>query len=246
MASKQKKAVSEACAVLQDVIGDIPFASRREKATRALQTMTRFIGELRRERAVMKSELESKPALPTKERLDASRQAVNDLKLELDRVNQKLRSTEGALKSQTPAETSQARLGRLIKGPDQPKTTAKDERLRREQLRRLLPVYLPDIAEAVLTANVDVLTIHQDAFAAGYHADEYTLLGMSVKYAGEFGMPISFNGTNGETCGNDAPEVQVRNQKRLCRENMPVARQSEPARKRSWLHRLVFGPKVGK
>lgn len=246
MSLKQKKAVSDACEDLQAAIGYMPPASHREKATRALQTMTRVIGELRRERAVMKSELESKPALPTKEQLDASRQAVNDLKLELDRVSQKLRTSEGALKSQTLAETSQARLGRLVKGPDQPKTTAKGEKLRREQLHRLLPKYLPDIVKVIRTDNIDVLTIHQDAFASSFHADEYTLLGMSVKYAGEFGMAVSFSGTNGETCGSDSCEAQVHKQKQLCRENTPVARQSEPARKRSWLHRILFGPKAGK
>ncbi len=244
--ASQKKAASEACQVLQDAIGTIQDTRRRGEATQALQTMTRFIGELRREKAALKSELASKPARATQEQLDASRQAVNDLKLELDRVSQKLRTSDGALRRQTLSETSQARLSQLIKGPDQPKTTAKDERLRREQLRRLLPTYLPDIVEAILTANVDVLTIHQDAFASGYHADEYTLLGMSVKYAGEFGMAVSFSGTNGETCGNDASEVQVCNQKRLCRENMPVTRQSEPARGRSWLQRIFFGPKAGK
>ncbi|MFO0843418.1 MAG: hypothetical protein U0797_13635 [Gemmataceae bacterium] len=43
------------------------------------------------------------------------------------------------------------------------------------------------------------MLLHQDAFAAGYHMDEYTLLGVAVKYAGLYGVRISIGGTNHET-----------------------------------------------
>lgn len=43
------------------------------------------------------------------------------------------------------------------------------------------------------------LVLHQDAFAAGYDDDEYTLLGMAVKYAGLKGVVLSITGKNHET-----------------------------------------------
>jgi len=43
------------------------------------------------------------------------------------------------------------------------------------------------------------MVLHQDAFAAGLDDDEYTLLGMAVKYAGLYGVAISVIGTNHET-----------------------------------------------
>ena len=43
------------------------------------------------------------------------------------------------------------------------------------------------------------MVLHQDSFAAGYHDDEYTLLGMAVKYAGLNGVEVKVIGTNHET-----------------------------------------------
>ncbi len=43
------------------------------------------------------------------------------------------------------------------------------------------------------------MMLHQDSFAAGYHDDEYTLLGMAVKYAGLHGVVVTVIGTNRET-----------------------------------------------
>jgi hypothetical protein len=44
-----------------------------------------------------------------------------------------------------------------------------------------------------------VVLIHQDAFAADYQEEEYSLLGKAVKYAGLFGKDILINGKNSET-----------------------------------------------
>lgn len=41
--------------------------------------------------------------------------------------------------------------------------------------------------------------MHQDAFAAGYDDEEYTLLGMAMKYAGLQGVTIRVIGKNEET-----------------------------------------------
>ena len=38
------------------------------------------------------------------------------------------------------------------------------------------------------------MVLHQDAFAVGLDDDEYTLLGMAVKYAGLYGVAISVIG----------------------------------------------------
>lgn len=64
--------------------------------------------------------------------------------------------------------------------------------------------YLPDFARAVAEiAPRDepdgTIVLHQDAFAAGYDDDEYTLLGMAVKYAGLSGISVTVIGKSHET-----------------------------------------------
>jgi hypothetical protein len=44
-----------------------------------------------------------------------------------------------------------------------------------------------------------MVLIHQDSFASGYHDDEYTLLGMAVKYHGFRGLSLKIIGSNHET-----------------------------------------------
>jgi hypothetical protein len=43
--------------------------------------------------------------------------------------------------------------------------------------------------------------LHQDAFAADYQEDEYTLLGMAIKYAGLRGKEVRVIGKNRSTLG---------------------------------------------
>jgi hypothetical protein len=38
--------------------------------------------------------------------------------------------------------------------------------------------------------------LHQDAFAAGYHKDEYILLGLAIKYAGLHNVAVTIIGKN--------------------------------------------------
>ena len=65
--------------------------------------------------------------------------------------------------------------------------------------------YLPEFDAAIRKATAEaeengaVLVPHQDAFAAGYDDDEYTLLGMAIKYAGLYGVTINVVGKNHET-----------------------------------------------
>lgn len=67
-------------------------------------------------------------------------------------------------------------------------------------LRATVEKYLPEFVKAVADKEGDIVVMHQDAFASGYDIDEYTLLGLAVKYAGLFGRPVTFTGLNRETC----------------------------------------------
>ncbi len=70
-------------------------------------------------------------------------------------------------------------------------------------LQATIEHYLPEFAAATAKAANDPdtghLILHQDAFAAGYDDDEYTLLGMAVKYAGLKGITLNIIGKNEET-----------------------------------------------
>jgi len=43
---------------------------------------------------------------------------------------------------------------------------------------------LPDFVKMVKTTKDEMIVFHQDAFAADYQENEFTLLGMAIKYAG--------------------------------------------------------------
>ena len=73
-----------------------------------------------------------------------------------------------------------------------------------EVLRTTIEKYLPDFARGVadIAAKAEkdsAVILHQDSFAAGYDDDEYTLLGMAVKYAGLHGVHVTVIGANHET-----------------------------------------------
>lgn len=92
---------------------------------------------------------------------------------------------------------------RLRMGVDSPSTTPQEEKERIEVLRATVRKYSPEFARGVdaSAANGDngTMFLHQDAFAAGYDDDEYTLLGMAVKYAGLHGVAVTVIGWNHET-----------------------------------------------
>ena len=75
-----------------------------------------------------------------------------------------------------------------------------DELMRREaDLITTMGESLPDFAAACHAADIPVVILHQDAFAADYQEEEYRLLGMAVKFAGTCGKEIRIHGRNRET-----------------------------------------------
>jgi hypothetical protein len=97
-----------------------------------------------------------------------------------------------------------ARAKRLTMGTDSPSPTPDEEKERIAVLRATVETYLPDFVRGVAAAQTkdaedSTVVLHQDAFAAGYHDDEYTLLGMTLKYAGLHGVVVTMIGTNHET-----------------------------------------------
>ena len=84
-----------------------------------------------------------------------------------------------------------------------------DDEIRQRKASLLIEIrrLLPDFVKAC-SSDQDVLIIHQDSFAADYQQDEYTLLGMAIKFAGLHGKEIRIVGTNGDTLkGPDKPQL---------------------------------------
>jgi hypothetical protein len=76
-----------------------------------------------------------------------------------------------------------------------------DERMQRESsliatVRRELPDFVKACAD-----DTELVLLHQDAFAADYQDDEYTLVGMAIKYAGLRGKDVRVIGKNRCTLG---------------------------------------------
>jgi hypothetical protein len=57
---------------------------------------------------------------------------------------------------------------------------------------------LPDFAKACAD-DAELVLLHQDAFSADYQEEEYTLLGMAIKYAGLRGKKVRVIGKNRQT-----------------------------------------------
>jgi hypothetical protein len=78
-----------------------------------------------------------------------------------------------------------------------------DERMQRESsLIATIRTKLPKFAKACADGT-ELVLLHQDAFAADYQEDEYTLLGMAIKYAGLRGMEVRVIGKNRSTLGEE-------------------------------------------
>jgi hypothetical protein len=80
-------------------------------------------------------------------------------------------------------------------------TMTNDERMQRESsliatIRKKLPEFAKACAE-----DTELVLLHQDAFAADYQEDEYTLLGMAIKYAGIRGKEVRVIGKNRSSLG---------------------------------------------
>jgi hypothetical protein len=82
-------------------------------------------------------------------------------------------------------------------------TMTNDERMQRESsLIATIKKDLPDFAKACAD-ETELVLLHQDAFAADYQEDEYTLLGMAIKYAGLRGKEVRVIGKNRSSLGED-------------------------------------------
>jgi hypothetical protein len=78
-----------------------------------------------------------------------------------------------------------------------------DERMQRESnliatIRRKLPDFVRACAD-----DTELVMLHQDSFAADYQEDEYTLLGMAIKYAGLRGKEVRVIGRNRSSFAED-------------------------------------------
>jgi hypothetical protein len=81
-------------------------------------------------------------------------------------------------------------------------TITNDERMQRESsLITTIRKNLPDFAKACAD-DTELALLHQDAFAADYQEDEYTLLGMAIKYAGR-GKEVRMIGKNRSKFGEE-------------------------------------------
>lgn len=98
------------------------------------------------------------------------------------------------------AEPKKLRLGTMCPSP-----TIDEEETRIAVLRATINRYVPDFEKAVQDMAAEAgddkpeILLHQDAFAAAYDDDEYTLFGMAMKYAGLYGVGVQITGSNGES-----------------------------------------------
>ena len=71
-----------------------------------------------------------------------------------------------------------------------------EERMQRESnLIATIRTKHPEFAKPCAD-ETELVLLHQDAFAADYQEDEYTLLGMAIKYAGLRGKEVRVIGKN--------------------------------------------------
>jgi len=78
-----------------------------------------------------------------------------------------------------------------------------EERMQRESnLIATIRTKLPDFAR-MCADDAELVMLHQDSFAADYQDDEYTLLGMAIKYAGLRGKEVRVIGKNRSTLSEE-------------------------------------------
>ena len=97
-----------------------------------------------------------------------------------------------------------AKIIPLKMGVDLKSPSLHEEETRVATLMATVEHYPPDLVRGVEEIAADneeasLMIFHQDAFAAGYDLDEYTLLGMAVKYAGCKGVELHITGKNHQT-----------------------------------------------
>lgn len=203
--SKEKEEAKEALSQLRTILNEALQNNTDAQGwgLRYLDKCERYIGELRREKSAAReaaSLAESKVASlhrllaeQTKE-LDELRETAAKQRGELYRLQRPVPGCpEGYLPLPLSGETHA-----LVPGVAQPSHTPSERKRLIKQLRKDVQKYLPNFAKGI-SEQMDVMTVHQDAFAADYHRDEFTLLGMAVKYAGLHGVTVMITGTNGST-----------------------------------------------
>jgi DICT domain-containing protein len=86
----------------------------------------------------------------------------------------------------------------LVMGVDTPTATEAELKERVAVLEATIQKYMPEFVKAVKFSvqNGADLAMAQGAFAEEYPDDEYTLLGMAIKYAGLHGIAVLVTGTN--------------------------------------------------
>jgi hypothetical protein len=95
-----------------------------------------------------------------------------------------------------------AQAKRLRVGTDCPPLSLHEEEERVAVLRATVETYLADFGRAVEKAATtgageeSMMIVDQDSCAAGYDGDEYTLLGMAIKFAGLRGVAVTVIGRN--------------------------------------------------
>ena len=97
-----------------------------------------------------------------------------------------------------------AKIIPLNMGADLKSPSLHEEETRVATLMATVEHYIPDFARGVEEISAEneeasLMIFHQDVFAAGYDFDEYTLLGMAVKYAGCKGVVLHITGKNHQT-----------------------------------------------
>jgi hypothetical protein len=94
----------------------------------------------------------------------------------------------------------------LVPGVEQTSPNATEKKRRMDTVVATVEHYLPEFAKSVKEATEEathsgqeeqpMIVLHQDAFAAGYHKDEYILLGLAIKYAGLHNVGVTIIGKN--------------------------------------------------
>lgn len=93
---------------------------------------------------------------------------------------------------------SQSEIDILPKLADCIRMTDAERRDREQRFRRSFEQEFPDFARKC-ALDVEMVILHQDAFAGDYQEDEFTKLGKAIKYAGLMGKVVNVIGRNAET-----------------------------------------------
>jgi hypothetical protein len=95
---------------------------------------------------------------------------------------------------------------KLVPGIEQQSPNAAEKKRRTDTVVATVEHYLPEFAKLVKRATKEatmsgqeeqpMIVLHQDAFAAGYHRDEFILLGLAIKYTGLHNVAVTISGKN--------------------------------------------------